>query len=111
MPEGIKNDQEKVRTDLLPPEFCLAVSEILTFGAKKYADENWRAGISYKRVIGAVLRHLYTWMVGKDNDNESGKSHLWHAACNLCFLITYEEHRELYSKFDDRWKYEDIHKP
>lgn len=32
--EGRKDDTDKIRMDLLPPEFLFAVAEILTFGAK-----------------------------------------------------------------------------
>ena len=103
--EGTKFDDNKLRLDLLPPEFEEAVAEILTYGAKKYEDENWRKGIKYKRVYGALRRHLLAWWKGEDYDNETGFSHLWHAACNLAFLITYEAHPSEYKKFDDRFLY------
>lgn len=89
--EGRKDDAEKIRIELLPPELILAVSDILTFGAKKYGDRNWEKGMSWSRVFGALMRHLWCWW-GKDGpDHETGKSHLWHAACCIAFLIAYEE--------------------
>ena len=98
---GIKYDADKVRMDLLPPELLFAVAEILTFGAKKYADRNWEKGMSWGRVYGALMRHLWAWWGGKgpttksflfgDLDAETGKSHLWHAGCCIAFLIAYEE--------------------
>ena len=98
---GIKYDADKVRMDLLPPELLFSVADILTFGAKKYADRNWEAGMSWGRVFAALMRHMWAWWGGKapttknfvfgDLDLETGRSHLWHAGCCIAFLITYEE--------------------
>lgn len=98
---GIKHDQGKVRLDLIPPEFLFAVGEILTFGANKYADRNWEEGMSWGRVFGALMRHMWKWWGGcgpttksflfGELDEETGHSHLWHAGCCLAFLIAYEE--------------------
>ncbi len=101
MTEGLKFDSEKVRVELFPPEVIVAISKVLTFGAKKYADENWRRGIKYKRVYGALQRHLMAWYAGQENDNETGMSHLWHAGCCLMFLIYYDLDNG-YENFDDR---------
>ena len=101
--EGKKFDTDKVRLELLPPELLFAVGEILTFGAAKYADRNWELGMSWSRVYGALMRHMWAWWGGKgpttENfvfgslDLETGKSHLWHAGCCIAFLITYEERK------------------
>lgn len=88
---GVKFDSDKPRLDLLPPELLTAVGTILTFGAKKYSDRNWEKGMEWGRLYGATLRHLIAWSSGEEADPESGYSHLWHAACNIAFLITYEE--------------------
>lgn len=88
--EGIKHDDGKIRYELLPPELLEATATILTFGAKKYNDRNWEKGMSWSRVFGALMRHLWAWWGGEQCDKETGKSHLWHAACCLAFLITYE---------------------
>lgn len=87
---GVKHDQEKVRLELLPHELLFAVGEILTFGAKKYSDRNWEEGMDWSRVFGALQRHIWAWWSGEDKDPETGKSHLWHAACCIAFLIAYE---------------------
>lgn len=91
--EGVKFDSGKVRMELLPPELLVGVADILTFGAKKYADRNWEKGMDWSRVYGALLRHLNAWWGGEDTDPETGKSHLWHAGCCIAFLITYEQRR------------------
>lgn len=99
--EGAKYDEGKVRMDLLPPEFLFATADILTFGANKYEARNWEKGMSWGRVFGALMRHMWAWWGGKgptsksfmftDYDMETAKSHLWHASCCLAFLVTYEE--------------------
>lgn len=97
--EGRKDDQGKTRIELIPPSLVFAVGDILTFGAKKYADRNWEQGIKWSRVFGGLMRHMWSWWRGENLDPETGKSHLWHAACCLAFLIEYETtHPEL----DDR---------
>lgn len=86
---GIKHDAGKADIALLPPEALVAIAEVFTFGAKKYAADNWRGGFSYRRVVSALLRHLYAWLRGEDNDPESGLSHIAHAGCNVMFLLTF----------------------
>ena len=87
---GVKFDDGKPRYDLLPPEGLAAVSEILGIGAKKYAARNWEQGMDWSRPFGAAMRHLWAWWAGENLDRDTGKSHLWHAACNIFFLIAYE---------------------
>ncbi len=99
--EGRKDDSEKVRMDLIPPEVIFALATVLTFGATKYAARNWEKGMTWGRVFGALMRHMWAWWGGKapttksflfgDLDTETNYSHLWHAICCLAFLITYEE--------------------
>ena len=98
--EGTKLDTGKLRYDLIPPEMMDAEAWVLSFGAQKYEDRNWEKGIRYGRVFGAAMRHLWAWWRGETLDPESGKSHLWHALCNISFLITYEA-RGMH-EFDDR---------
>lgn len=90
MSEGRKDDAAKVRYELLPPELLDGVSQILTFGAAKYEDRNWEKGMKWSRVFGALMRHMWAWWGGQHTDPETGKSHLWHAACCIAFLMAYE---------------------
>lgn len=84
--EGIKNDQEKSRMDLLDADALEGLAEVLTFGAKKYDAHNWRAGIKNSRLVSALLRHLMAIQRGELFDPESGKPHIDHIGCNWMFL-------------------------
>lgn len=87
---GVKYDQGKARFDLVPPEAMEAMAEILTYGAAKYGDRNWEKGMAWSRPYAATLRHMFAWFRGVKADPETGKSPLWHALCELAFLVTYE---------------------
>ncbi len=90
---GVKFDDGKLRYDLIPAEAVEGLARVLTFGAKKYAPRNWEKGMSWGRVFGALMRHLWAWWRGEDKDPETGFSHLDHAACCIAFLQTYEVRR------------------
>jgi hypothetical protein len=98
---GKKFDEGKLRVDLLPSEAMFEVAKVLTFGAQKYGEHNWRGGIEWSRVYAATQRHLMKWNSGETYDEETGISHLAHACANIMFLLTYAKtHGEL----DDRFK-------
>lgn len=100
---GVKHDSGKPRMDLLSPYALEEIAKVMTFGASKYGDNNWRGGILWSRVFGALLRHVWAFWRGEDKDSETGLSHLAHAGCCVMFLLEYTQiHREL----DDRYKRE-----
>lgn len=89
MDEAVKYDQGKLRYDLIPPEALEELAAVYTMGAAKYADENWRKGMSWRRVFAAIMRHAWAWMRGEDRDSESGLPHLAHAAWGCFTLMAY----------------------
>ena len=86
---GTKHDTDKDPWDLLPWDAMCEIVKILAFGAKKYAPRNWEQGIGYSRLFAATQRHITSWWARQDNDLETGRSHLAHAACCVCFLLTF----------------------
>ena len=88
--EGRKLDTGKPRYELIPVSSQRALAEILTMGSIKYGDRNWEKGFAWGRAYAALQRHLTAWWDGEGVDAESGKSHLWHAMCELAFLIEFE---------------------
>ena len=98
---AIKHDQDKTRLDLLDPLAIEGLGRVLTFGAKKYADHNWRGGFKYSRLLGALLRHTFAIIRGEDNDPESGLPHVDHLGCCWMFL---SNHMKTKPELDDRWR-------
>lgn len=84
--EGIKHDQDKPMLNLIDPQAIEGLAAVLTFGAKKYAADNWRGGINNSRLIASLLRHLFAIMRGEYTDPESGLPHIDHVGCNWMFL-------------------------
>lgn len=88
--EGRKDDQAKPRTDLLPAGALLEVAKVLGSGADRYGADNWRKGMAWRRLIGALLRHVLAFSRGEDRDPDTGLPHLAHATCCALFLLTYQ---------------------
>ena len=86
-----KADSGKTRLDLVSPTFIEAVGKIRTFGVSKYGDSDSWAKVEPQRYMAALLRHINAYRMGEYTDKESGMPHLWHAACNLMFLIDLDE--------------------
>ncbi len=84
--EGVKYDADKTPYDLLDPVALEGLGNVLKFGAKKYASWNWAKGISYSRLIAALLRHTFAILRGELIDPESGLPHIDHVGCCWMFL-------------------------
>ena len=96
---GLRYNQKKLRFDLVPTHAQEQFVNVLSMGAQKYGDENWRKGISWRAVGASLERHLHAWKKGEDVDRESGLSHMAHIMCNAAFLLEYEQ---IYKEGDDR---------
>lgn len=103
-PAGVKHDQGKPSMALLPAKGIEAIASVFTFGATKYSANNWRAGLSYTRLLSSLLRHVFAFLRGEDNDPESGISHLAHAGCNILMLLEFVLDKK--TSLDDRYKEE-----
>lgn len=82
----IKHDTGKRRLSLIEPLFIQTLGDVITFGAEKYAPNNWRLCEDTSRYKDALLRHIFAYLSGEFTDPETGIEHLAHAACNLMFL-------------------------
>ena len=100
-PVGRKDDQGKLPLDLLDPVSLEGIAAVLQFGAKKYASHNWRGGISYSRLIAALLRHTFAIVRGEYVDPESQLPHIDHVQCCAMFLSNFMKTRP---DLDDLYK-------
>lgn len=91
MSEFKKFDTGKVKMGLLPPHALKGIAEVFTSGAVKYGDYNYMNGTQWSRYYDALQRHLNAWYSGQELDEETGKSHLYHAGC--CIMILSEIQR------------------
>lgn len=95
MSQGQKFDHGKTRWGLLQFAALEKVVQVMTFGAKKYGDDNWqRVSNPEDRYFSAAMRHLIAWQQGENKDQESGLSHLAHAICCLLFLMWFDDQRQ-----------------
>jgi len=93
---GVKYDSDKPQWSLLPFKALTEVVEVLTYGAKKYAPDNWKKVPNAKqRYIDASFRHLTAYASGEKLDSETGKSHIAHALCCLLYLLAFEKGEHL----------------
>lgn len=85
---GRKDDAIKAKWHLLPKMAQESIVAVLTFGAEKYGDDNWRLVPEKRtRYFSAAMRHMWAWFMGEERDQESGLPHLAHAATCLMFLM------------------------
>lgn len=99
--EALRYNEGKVRYDLLDDYTLEQMAKVMTFGATKYAENNWQKGMKWSKAEASLKRHLAAYKEGEDFDKETGLYHLAHAAVNLMFMINYyKTHPEL----DDRRK-------
>lgn len=89
---GIKFSQNKLRFDLIQPEFEELLAEVLTMGCKKYSPNNWqKLKNAEEEYYAALRRHLSLYRKGESCNEESGLSHLGHIAANVMFLLHFEQ--------------------
>ncbi len=89
---GLKYDSEKPRWDLLPLDIIEEIVKVLTIGAQKYDDDNWRkVANGKKRYYAALMRHIKDYQAGEMLDQETGLPHLAHAGCCLIFIMGLEK--------------------
>jgi hypothetical protein len=93
--EGQKFDGEKPRWVLLPWAQVEEVVKVLTFGAKKYAPNNWqKVEDGESRYLSACFRHTTAILRGEKIDPETGLSHYAHAICSLLFAFWHSNQEE-----------------
>jgi dATP/dGTP diphosphohydrolase len=98
--QGTKFDNDKLRVDLIPVVGLLQQARVYSIGARKYSDHNWRNGLKWSRIIGAMFRHMLLFMAGESIDSDDGQHHLASVAWGANTLMEYEfTHKEL----DDRY--------
>lgn len=77
----------------LPCDAILEANDVAVFGAAKYGEargeERW-LGASAEHHVQAAKRHIRRWDAYVDYDEETGRSHLAHAAARILFALAIE---------------------
>lgn len=84
--KSIRKNNGKPKLGYLDPEFLKGMADILTLGEDKYEKYNFLKPTDWSTPYDSAMRHLLAFWGGEDDDRESGKHHLLHAATNLMFL-------------------------
>ena len=85
---SIKHDDGKPDWTLVPFSALVPVIRVLEFGERKYSRDGWKfVEDAERRYLASAFRHLTAFADGETHDEESGKSHLAHAVCDLLFLL------------------------
>lgn len=100
--QGVKFDHGKPKFDFIPFDLLAGENRVWAKGALKYGPSQWRKGMPMTQPFNALLRHLFAFMRGEDNDPETGESHLDHAACCLRMM---QNTKAYYPHHDDRNKW------
>ena len=99
---GRKDDDGKLRYDLIPGYPLGQLAAVYTLGAGKYTDHNWRKGMRWGRLFAAMCRHAWAWWCGERLDPQDGQHHLASVAWIAFTLMEYEKYK---LGEDDRWNY------
>jgi hypothetical protein len=67
--------------------------DVLVFGAKKYAPNNWKKGYKLTGCANSLYRHIKLLANGERFDEETGISHYGHILCNLMFMSYYVDYQ------------------
>ena len=89
--QGRKYDGGKLRYDLIPVLALEETARVVTKGAEKYDDENWKlVPEGRRRYLAAAMRHIQQWRKGEIYDDEMGTHHIANAISNLMFILEKE---------------------
>ena len=95
---GVKEDNGKLRYDLLIPEFLEEMAKIITYGCSIYGERNWQKVPNGRaRFEAACFRHLQEFRKGNILNEETKEDvfyHVAHIAINAMFLYHFEKERQ-----------------
>lgn len=82
-----KADKGKLQISLVPTQIIRDIAEIRMYGNAKYhSPDNWKQ-VEMVRYVDALCRHLLAFIDDYNSiDEESGKPHYKHMACNMAFI-------------------------
>ena len=98
--QALRFNQGKLAYSLVHWASMAIMIQVLMFGAKKYAPDNWKNGMNRKKILESLQRHVSALFDGETVDPESGLNHIGHVMCNAMFYSYYVLHPELETKYE-----------
>lgn len=102
---SLRYNKGKPEVSQLDPRFIQELADLMTASAEKYGKYNWALGQEYHTPFDSCMRHMLKFIKGEDLDDESGKSHLLHAAANI--MILWNSWKKNDKELDTRFTWED----
>jgi hypothetical protein len=87
--KGLRYNTNKRKWSLIHFKSLEPMVEVMEFGAKKYARDNWKDGFDRFEILESLQRHLAKLFDGEEIDQESGLHHIGHILCNAMFYSFY----------------------
>lgn len=103
MDKGVKHDGNKPRMDLISPYALEELAKVLTSGATRYGEHNWRGGLKNSRLLAAALRHINAHQRGETYDNGEGGSQTYHLSNAFACVMMLLENMAIRPELDDRY--------
>ena len=82
--KGGKQSDTPYRFDLIDAKAMFRLAQVMAYGAKRYAPNNWRL-ITKEDHINHALQHLYAYLAGDKQDD-----HLGHALARIMMAVALE---------------------
>lgn len=84
--KALRYNDGKPDWTLLDYPSLLPMVDVMTYGATKYARDNWRLPSDNKaEPLQSAMRHLIALIGGEEFDKESGMRHTGHIMANMMF--------------------------
>lgn len=99
--QALRYNHGKLQWSMVDFKSLEGMVRVLEMGAEKYSKDNWKLGMPVTQVCESLLRHLFSFMSGETNDQESGQSHMSHVMVNAMFVEYIMREK---AQFDDRKK-------
>jgi hypothetical protein len=97
--QALRFNSGKLQWSLVDFKSLEGLVKVLEMGAKKYSRGNWKKGMPVSQVSESLLRHMFAFLNGEDQDEESKLEHIHHVMCNAMFIAYIMREKP---EFDDR---------
>jgi hypothetical protein len=102
--QALRFNKGKAHWSLVDFKSLEPMVEVLEFGAKKYAPNNWKKGMPVSEVVESMLRHTFSLLSGESHDKESLIHHIGHIQCNAMFIAYILRERPEFNDLTDEGK-------